>query len=72
MQMYPDNVVRLYQDYNQLVRGIAERKNLPFADVQAVVPSGRAYWGDSLHFKTPGAEIAAQTVADTILASGWL
>ncbi len=72
MQMYPDNVVRLYQDYNEMVRGIAERKNLPFADVQAVVPSDGKYWGDSLHFTPAGSELAAQEIAETLLASGWL
>jgi hypothetical protein len=72
MQMHPDNVVHLYRDYNQMVRGMAERKNLPFADVQAAVPSDRMYWGDSLHFTTAGSEIAAQVMADTLLSSGWL
>ena len=72
MQMYPDDVVRLYRDYNQLVRGIAERRSMPFADVQAAVPSDRKYWGDSLHFTAAGSELAAQVMADTLLATGWL
>jgi lysophospholipase L1-like esterase len=72
MQMYPDNVVHLYRDYNQMVRGLAERRNLPFADVQAAVPSDSMYWGDSLHFTAAGSELAAQVMTDTLLASGWL
>ena len=72
MQMYPDNVVHLFRDYNQLIRGIAEQRNMPFADIRSAVPSDPKYWGDSLHFSAAGSELAAQAMADTLLQTGWL
>lgn len=72
LQMYPDNVVHLFRDYNQLLRGIAERLGMPFADVRAAVPGDSQYWGDALHFSATGSELAADVVAQTILDSGLL
>jgi len=72
LQMYPDNVVHLFHDYNQLVRGMAERLGMPFADVRSAVPGDAKYWGDALHFSASGSELAAEAVAQTILDSGLL
>lgn len=71
-QMYPDNVVHLFRDYNQLVKGMAERLDMPFSDVAAAVPGDRKYWGDALHFSALGSELAADAVVQTILESGLL
>lgn len=72
LRMYPDNVVHLFHDYNQLVKGMAERLGMPFADVRAAVPGDAQYWGDALHFSAAGSELAADVVAQTILDSGLL
>ena len=69
MQMHPDNVVHMFRDYNTLVAGIAERKGLPFADVQGAVPSDANYWGDALHFSAAGSELAAGAVVAAIEAA---
>ena len=72
MQMHPDNVIRAYSDFNKMMAAMAERLRLPFADVRAAVPADAQYWGDALHFKEPGARLAADAVAQTILEASWL
>ena len=72
MQMGPDNVVHMFRDYNNLVKGIAERRGLPFADVQAAVPSDTQYWGDALHFKVAGSRLAALAMVEAAEIAGQL
>ena len=72
MQMGPDNVVHMFRDYNNLVKGIAERRGLPFADVQAAVPSDSQYWGDALHFKVAGSRLAAMAMVEAAEIAGKL
>ena len=70
MQMGPDNVVHMFRDYNNLVKGIAERRGLPFADVQAAIPSDSQYWGDALHFKVEGSRLAAMAMVKAAEIAG--
>ncbi|MBM4367103.1 MAG: hypothetical protein FJ102_12890, partial [Deltaproteobacteria bacterium] len=71
-RMPPEAVIAMFADYNQMVRELAAERGLPLADVRAAVPTDDAYWGDATHFLAPGSEIAARTVADTIVAAGLL
>lgn len=71
-RMPPEAVIAMFGQYNAMVRGLAVERGLPLADVRASVPTEGDYWGDSTHFTAPGAEIAATTVADTIIAAGLL
>lgn len=71
MQMAPDNVVHMFRDYNNLVKGMAERKGLPFADVRGAVPGDARYWGDALHFSAAGSVLAAAAVTEAIEGGGF-
>ncbi len=72
MQMHPGPVMHLYEDFNKMMAGMAERLRLPFADVRAAVPADDAYWGDALHFSAKGSVLAADAMAQTILEAAWL
>lgn len=71
-RMPPEAVIAMFAAYNQMVRELAAERGLPLADVRAAVPTDDAYWGDATHFAAPGSELAAQAVADAIVAAGLL
>ncbi len=71
-RMSPEAVIAMVANYNTMVRELAAERGLPLADLRAAVPTDESYWGDATHFAAPGAEIAAKTVADTIIAAGLL
>jgi len=72
LQMAPDDVLHTYRDYNGMLRGIAEREGLPFADLRERMPSYERFWGDSLHFSALGSDVAGRFLTDAFIETDWL
>jgi lysophospholipase L1-like esterase len=63
-----DQTVTAYDWYNAQVHELGEQKRLVVAPVAEGIGPAPENWGDLTHFRRPGAELAAQIVADAVLA----
>jgi hypothetical protein len=72
LQMAPPDVLKTYEDYNEMLQSTAADRGLPFADLRARMPSDDRFWGDSLHFSAAGSDIAGRFLTDAFLETGWL
>ncbi len=72
MHMYPDAVIHVFSDFNNMMAAMAERMKLPFSDVRGAVPADDHNWGDALHFSLRGSALAAEALSKSLLETGWL
>lgn len=70
LQLSPESTIKAYADYNRILKRIAKEKRIIFADVRAEIPSDSKYWGDATHFLEPGSQLAAQSIAKSIIEAG--
>lgn len=66
LRMTPENVLKAFDQYNTMVRELANKQGLPLADVRSVVGPESKNWGDATHFHPYGSILAAQEVANSI------
>lgn len=64
------NLMAAYRAANQLLRQMAARQGLAFADVRAAVGSAPERWADGIHFTDAGAAVAGKAVADAVVKAG--
>ncbi len=64
------NLAAAYGAANGLLRQMAARQGLAFADVRAAVGSGRELWADGIHFTDAGAAAAGKAVAEAMVKAG--
>ena len=69
LQVNPESTIEAYRTYNQILKRVAQQKNVSYVDVRSAVPSDPSYWGDATHFLEPGSTITAQTIAQEIMRS---
>ncbi|HJN73475.1 MAG TPA: SGNH/GDSL hydrolase family protein [Myxococcota bacterium] len=69
LMLPPEESVKAFDAYNELVRGIAKRERIQLAEVAPAVDSSPENWGDLTHFRRPGSEICAQVVSEALLES---
>ena len=68
-QMSGEEVIEAFELYNQLIAQTAKSRRMPLADVRSVVPPEPELWGDAIHFREGGSVLAAEEIAQAILAS---
>ena len=66
LRMDPEGVIESFSDYNNLVRELAQRKNIPLLDLREQVPARSEYFGDHTHFSAEGSVIAAQAAVEVL------
>ena len=66
LRMPPEQVIKTFYDYNQMVRALAVKYKTPVADVRTAVGPQEENWGDGTHFAPPGSALAAEEVARAI------
>ena len=66
LRMTPENVLKAFDQYNTMVRELANKQGLPLADVRSVIGPESKNWGDATHFHPYGSMLAAQEVANSI------
>ena len=60
LQMMPEEVIEAFDAYNDMIRELANQRNIPLADVRAIVGAESENWGDATHFRLKGSELAAK------------
>jgi lysophospholipase L1-like esterase len=69
LQITPGDMARVLAAYNERLRDICRRHDLPFLDLASQVPRTLESFYDDVHFNEAGADQAAADVASVILAS---
>ena len=67
LQVNPESTIQAYKTYNQILKRVAQQKNISYVDVRSAVPSDPSYWGDATHFLEPGSTITAKTIAQELI-----
>ena len=67
LQVNPESTIQAYRTYNQILKKVAQQKNISYVDVRSAVPSDPSYWGDATHFLEPGSTITAQKIAQEMI-----
>lgn len=67
LRMTPENALNAFDQYNTMVRELAQQQGLALADVRSVVGPETENWGDATHFYPSGSKLAAQEVANSII-----
>jgi hypothetical protein len=66
LKMYPEGVIDAFEQYNLMLKQVADTYQVPMADVRNSVGPEEENWGDATHFSPPGSLLAAQEIAKSI------
>jgi lysophospholipase L1-like esterase len=66
LQLMPEQVISGFAAYNKMMKKIAQKRNLPLADIRSVINDDPKNWGDATHFRLKGSERTAQEFFSTI------
>lgn len=59
---------RLFERHNEVLADVARRHGLPLVDLARLVPGEARYFANATHLTDAGSEVAAQRLADAIVA----
>ena len=62
LQLIVQQVIAGFSSYNNMMKNIAQKRNLPLADIRSVINEDDKNWGDATHFRLNGSELAAKEV----------
>ena len=66
LQLMPEQVISGFASYNNMMKNIAQKRNLPLADIRSAINEDDKNWGDATHFRLNGSELAAKEFFTTI------
>ena len=54
---HAEQVISGFASYNNMMKNIAQKRNLPLADIRSVINEDDKNWGDATHFRLNGSEL---------------
>ena len=66
LQLMPEQVISGFASYNNMMKNIAQKRNLPLADIRSVINEDDKNWGSATHFRLNGSDLAAKEFFTTI------
>jgi len=61
-----DGVIAAGDSYNSMIRRVAKTQNTKIVDLGAVMPGGKEYFVDGIHFSLKGEKFTAKTIHDSV------
>ncbi len=66
LQLMPEQVIDGFDAYNSMMKALANKRNLPIADIRTAINADSENWGDATHFQLQGSERTAKEFTSVI------